>query len=114
MIPKSSNPNMKYITISPVGKMLCNNEISFEDFMLDCLLKYQYPNPLESSYKDWNTKPFINTLRLIKRVNELCIENNMPAKGITKTEFGIFCLSLKSFQHVDFVARKIIEFRKIK
>ncbi len=112
MIPKDDNSRIKYITISSVGKKLCNNEISFEDFMLDCLLKYQYPNPLESSYRDWNTKPFINTLRLIKRVNELCEENNMSAKGITKTEFGIFCLSMKSFQDVDLVAKTIIEFRK--
>lgn len=112
MVPKDDNSRVKYITISSVGKKLCNNEISFEDFMLDCLLKYQYPNPLESSYRDWNTKPFINTLRLIKRVNELCEENNMSAKGITKTEFGIFCLSMKSFQDVDSVAKTIIEFRK--
>ena len=112
IVPKNENSNIKYITISPVGKMLCNNEINFEDFMLDCLLKYQYPNPLESSYKDWDTKPFINTLRLIKRVNELCIKNNIPAKGMTKTEFGIFCLSLKSYQRVDEVAETIIELRK--
>ena len=99
------------ISVSSVGKKLLNNEISFDEFMLDCLLKYQYPNPLESSYKDWDTKPFINVLRLIKRVNELCEEQNIAPKGISKTEFGVFALSLKTYSNVDKVAKDILQFR---
>lgn len=102
----------KIIKISPVGKKLLNNEITFDEFMLDCLLKYQYPNPLESSYKDWNTKPFINVLRLIKRVNELCEEKGITAKGVSKIEFGIFALSLKSYNDVNIVAEEILRFRE--
>ena len=57
------------VYITDVGQKLINEEISFGDFMLDAMLKFQYPNPYESSYRTWNTKPFINALRLIKRVN---------------------------------------------
>lgn len=100
------------ITISDVGRKLANNEIEFDDFMLDSLLKFQYPNPYEGGFKDWNTKPFINTLRLIKRVNSRCNDLGMKEKGISKYEFGIFALSLKSYKDVNSVAEKIIEFRE--
>lgn len=100
------------ITISDVGKKLAENKIEFDDFMMDSLLKFQYPNPYEGGFKDWNTKPFINTLRLIKRVNERCRDLGMKEKGISKYEFGIFALSLKSFENVNEVAEKIIEFRE--
>jgi len=101
------------------GKVFCtdlceklvSNEISIEEFMFDSLIKYQFPNPMEKGYLDWNTKPFINTLRLIKRVNELAVANNEKPKGISTTEFGIFVLSLKSYQDIDKVAKKILEFR---
>ena len=57
----------KKIVISDVGKKLANGDIEFNDFMLDALLKFQYPNPYESGFQNWNTKPFINTLKLIKK-----------------------------------------------
>ena len=100
------------VYVTDVGQKLINGEISFGDFMLDAMLKFQYPNPYESSYRTWNTKPFINALRLIKRVNELCERKNIPAKGITKIEFGIFVLSLKNYQDVDRTAEDIIKFRQ--
>lgn len=99
------------IQVTDVGHRLLNGEIDFGEFMLDSLLKFQYPNPYENGYKDWNTKPFINTLRLIKRVNKLCEEKGLPVRGISKIEFGIFVLSLKSHKDVDLVAERIIDFR---
>ena len=100
------------VNVTNTGKKLINEEISFGDFMLDALLKFQYPNPYESSYQTWNTKPFINALRLIKRVNELCENKNIPAKGITKTEFGIFVLSLKNHKDVEKTAEDVLNFRQ--
>ncbi len=101
----------KKIVISDVGKKLANGDIEFNDFMLDALLKFQYPNPYESGFQNWNTKPFINTLKLIKRVNEICNKKGMKEKGISKNEFGIFALSLKNYYDIDRVANKIIDFR---
>ena len=100
------------VNVTDTGRKLINEEISFGDFMLDALLKFQYPNPYESSYQTWNTKPFINALRLIKQVNELCENKNITAKGITKMEFGIFVLSLKNYDDVDKTAEAILKFRQ--
>lgn len=100
------------VLVTDVGRKLLNEEISFGDFMLDALLKFQYPNPYEKGYKTWNTKPFINALRLIKRVNELCEKNDIPARGITKIEFGIFVLSLRNYKDVDRTAKHVLVFRK--
>ena len=99
------------VHITDAGQKLINEEISFGDFILDAMLKFQYPNPYERGYRTWNTKPFINALRLIKRVNELCETRNIPAKGITKTEFGIFVLSLKNYTDIDRTAKKLLDFR---
>lgn len=102
----------KEILVTDVGYKLARGEIAFADFMLDALLKFQYPNPYEKGFRNWNTKPFINTLRLIKAVNEKCKERGIKEKGISRTEFGIFALSMKSYQEVEEVADEILRFRK--
>ena len=104
--------NPKKVKISDVGNRLIKGEINFEDFMCDTLLKYQYPNPSEKGFNNWNTKPFINTLRLIKKVNELCQKEGLKEKGISFDEFGIFVLSLKKYSDVDETAVSLLEFRK--
>lgn len=103
----------KIITITDVGKKLANDEIDFSEFMFDSLLKFQYPNPYEDGFQDWNTKPFINALRLIKKVNELCKINGKKEKGISNIEFGIFVLSLKSYKDIDNTAQKVLNFREV-
>lgn len=101
----------KYVCISDVGRKLLSGEIRFDEFMLDSLLKYQYPNPSERGYRNWNTKPFINTLRLIKEVNRLCEAANKKQIGISILEFGIFALSLKSYEDVPRIAWDLLDFR---
>ena len=100
------------VHVTDAGQKLINEEISFGDFMLDAMLKFQYPNPYERGYQTWNTKPFVNALRLIKRVNELCEIRNIPQKGITKIEFGIFVLSLKKYADIDRTAETLLDFRQ--
>ncbi len=99
------------VIITDVGNKLLNNEITFDEFMFEALLKLQYPNPIEKEHKNWNSKPFINALRLIKKVNELCRENKTKEKGLTQIEFGIFALSIKKYTDVEDIAKKVIEFR---
>lgn len=99
------------IVITDVGNKLLNNEITFDEFMFEQLLKLQYPNAVETERRTWNSKPFINTLRLIKKVNELCEQIGIKAKGLTKIEFGIFALSLNNYADIDNVAQKVIDFR---
>ncbi len=100
------------ISVTDIGYKLANDEIAFADFMLESLLKFQYPNPDETGFRDWNTKPFINTLRLIKTVNRKCDERDQKAKGISRLEFGIFALSMKSYNLVEKTADEILSFRK--
>lgn len=102
----------KRIAITDIGWKLAKDEIDFNDFMREALLKIQYPNPYEEGFQNWNTKPFINTLRLIKRVNEKCSETGQKEKGISTLEFGIFALSLKSYDRIDLTAEEILNFRK--
>lgn len=99
------------VVVSDVGNKFINNEINTEEFFLDSLLKIQYPNPLDDSYKTWNTKPFITILHLIKRVNEKCESLGLKPKGISKDEFGIFALSLQNYYDVDRYAELVIEYR---
>lgn len=100
------------ISVTDIGYKLANSEIEFADFMLEALLKFQYPNPYEAGFLDWNTKPFINTLRLIKTVNQKCNEKGLKAKGISRIEFGIFALSMKSYNLVEKTADDILNFRE--
>ena len=100
------------IVLTDVGNKLLNEEITYDEFMFEQLLKLQYPNKIEKEHKDWNSKPFINALRLIKKVNNLCKINNMKEKGLTKVEFGIFALSIKNYIDVDEIANKVLAFRK--
>lgn len=100
------------IVLTDVGNKLLNEEITYDEFMFEQLLKLQYPNKIEKEHRDWNSKPFINALRLIKKVNNLCKINNMKEKGLTKVEFGIFALSIKNYIDVDEIANKVLDFRK--
>ena len=99
------------IFITDTGRRFLDGEIDIGEVMLSYLLKFQYPNPLMRGFDDYNTKPFINTLRLIKYVNQKCQERGLKAKGISKLEFGIFALSITNFKDVEFIAEKLLEFR---
>lgn len=99
------------IFITDTGRRFLDGEIDIGEVMLSYLLKFQYPNPLMRGFEDYNTKPFINTLRLIKYVNQKCQERGLKPKGISKLEFGIFALSITNFKDVEFVAEKLLEFR---
>lgn len=99
------------IRVTEIGKKLLEGIIPFDEALLKSLLKYQLPNPVTEGCEEWNSKPFISTLRLIKRVNELCEERHEKVKGISTTEFGIFCLSLTDYTRIDDVAKEILKFR---
>jgi len=99
------------VCISNFGNKFINGEIDLGEVILSSFLKLQYPNPVAQGFGQWNTKPFINAIRLIKKVNVLCAEKGMKEKGVSTDEFGIFVLSLKSHKDVDETAQKLIEYR---
>ena len=100
------------VKITELGQLFLDNRIALEDVVFSNMLKFQYPNPLSSDCRDYNTKPFINTLRLIKKVNELCDERGLKAKGVSKDEFGIFVLSIKSYDEIEEKAESLLTYRK--
>lgn len=99
------------ITITDMGRRFLDGEIEIGDVMLAYLLKFQYPNPLMKGFSDYNTKPFINALRLIKYVNQKCRERGIREKGISKLEFGIFALSITNYEEVENIAEQLLCFR---
>lgn len=99
------------VRITELGRQFLQNEVALEDVVFSNLLKFQYPNPISRDCKSYNTKPFINTMRLIKKVNALCLSRGEKAKGVSKDEFGIFVLSVKSYKEVDEKAEKLLEYR---
>lgn len=99
------------ITITDMGRRFLDGEIEIGDVMLAYLLKFQYPNLLMKGFSDYNTKPFINTLRLIKYVNQKCRERGIKEKGISKLEFGIFALSITNYEEVENIAEQLLCFR---
>ncbi len=94
-----------------MGRRFLDGEIEIGDVMLAYLLKFQYPNPLMKGFSDYNTKPFINALRLIKYVNQKCRERGIKEKGISKLEFGIFALSITNYEEVENIAEQLLCFR---
>lgn len=100
------------VKITELGQLFLDNRIALGDVVFSNMLKFQYPNPLSSDCRDYNTKPFINTLRLIKKVNELCDERGLKAKGVSKDEFGIFVLSIKSYDEIEEKAESLLTYRK--
>jgi len=108
------NNRIKRVKITDFGRLFLDNKIGLNDVVFTSLLKTQFPNPLENGRRDYNIKPFIGTLRLIKRVNELCVIHRINAVGISREEFGIFVLSLKSYLDIEDIAHRIIAFRSAK
>ncbi|MDO5581138.1 MAG: AlwI family type II restriction endonuclease [Planctomycetia bacterium] len=102
------------VMITDLGKKLLSGIIDIDDFWFRSLINWQYPNPLSRDYLQsdgYDTKPFISTLLLINRVNQLCKKRNISAKGISKKEFGIFALSLINYKDINSTAEKLLEFR---
>jgi len=102
------------IRVSDLGRKYINGEVDFGEVVFRTLLKQQYPNPLVQGFGHYNTKPFINTLRIINEVNRKCKILNITQKGISREEFGIFVLSLKDYNEIENVVDRIINFRQHK
>lgn len=103
------------IGITALGKRFAAGEIEMDDFCFRSFLQWQYPNPLSADFSEasgYNAKPFICTLLLIRSVNRLCRERGLKEKGISKTEFGIFALSLTNYRDIEAVAGRVLDFRK--
>ena len=100
------------IKITELGKWILSDEFDINKFFLKSLLKWQYSNPLDRDFKDFNIKPFVGVTELIYKVNKKCEELNLKRKGISFWEFEIFALSLSNYKEVDKKVDELLNFRK--
>jgi hypothetical protein len=102
------------VFISSLGKYLLSDSYDLGELFFKSFLKWQYPNPLDRDFSNseiYNIKPFIVTLHLIKKVNEICQNRNLKQKGISKLEFEIFGQSLIHYKNIEKTASRILDFR---
>lgn len=108
-----ANKSRGVVKITELGNKWLNNKINDQELFFRFLLKWQYPNPLEQGYQDFNVKPFIATLSLIKQVNKKWSNKGESPVGLSKNEFILFVPSLKKYQEIENTANKIIDYRLI-
>ena len=109
------DPDNRLVRITPVGRELINPETDFGEMVLRSLLKWQLPNPLETrsfpARGGYRIKPFVGTLHLIRRVNDLCEEQGLNATGLSFDEFDAFVPTLIDWEKIGEVAEKIVAIR---
>lgn len=99
------------VKITDLGNKWLNGEIDDQELFFKFLLKWQYPNPMEYGYSNFNIKPFIGTLTLIKRVNDKWFSKGNRPVGFSKSEFMFFVPSLKKHTDIESTAEKVVEYR---
>lgn len=101
------------VTITSVGRKYLDGEIEFGDVFFNALIKQQYPCPLSGDNTiGYDIKPFIAVLHIIKGVNERWQRLGNDPVGISREEFGIFCLNLKRYTELELVSDRIVNFRR--
>ena len=111
-IAKGSRDKIK---ITPRGKQLLDPTIKLDEFFLNYFLKWQMPYPETTTYTERNgfyIKPFIGTLHLIKKVNQIWKDLGNDSVGVSKEEFSLFVPTLINYSDINSQAEKLIEFRK--
>lgn len=102
------------VIITDTGRALLDPDANIPNIFLKYLLKWQFPNPFETRFSRRNRFkiiPFVATLHLIKKVNELWSEADHRPVGISKKEFAMFVPTLINYENIGTVARVLIDFR---
>ena len=103
------------VELTSIGQELINGTVSLQDVLLNYFLKWEVPTPghrLYSEQNGFNIRPFIGTLALIIRVNQLWSENGFEPIGLSREEFEIYAPTLISHEFIDLFAKRIVETRK--
>jgi hypothetical protein len=104
------------IKITDLGKRLIANDKDAGDVFLKSFIKWQIPNPANDDFAnngDYNVVPFVATLKLISKVNEIEVNRGNDSAGLSKREFSFFAPSLVKYTDIDNYAHKIIELRDL-
>lgn len=102
------------IKITPLGQQLLGETFDLQDIFLRCLWKWQIPNPDNHRHfrkYNYNIKPFIGTMHLINRVNELEEESGRTPTGLSREEFCLFVPTLTHYENINRQANRIVDLR---
>lgn len=103
------------VHITSLGEYLLSDSYDLGELFFKSFLKWQYPNPVDIEFSDrftYNLKPFILTLHLVKKVNEICIDKELNVKGVSKQEFEIFVQTMTHYDELEDRANLVVEFRQ--
>ena len=103
------------IVITDLGRLFLDEKFDIGEIFFKSFLKWQIPNPDSNdySYKEgYDIKPFIGVLHLIRSVNEKYSAIGKSEKGISRSEFSLFCPTLINYKDINSYAERIISLRK--
>lgn len=103
------------VVLTELGESLLRNEMELQDVVSNWLFKWQLPEPGHEDYTQANgywIKPFVGTLALISRVNEIWKEDGHEAVGLKWEEFCTFAPTLIHVEHIERWAKEIIAIRR--
>ena len=100
------------VVITPLGKKWLSGEIDDQELFTRFLLRWQYPNSIESGYSSFDIKPFPAVLHLIDQVNKKWKDLGSEPVGLSKEEYRLFALSLQTQNSIHSAAEQIIQLRK--
>jgi len=99
------------ISITALGKELLDGKEHVTDIYSKAMLGLEANSP--ARLKVFNkSRPFLNTIFVIKTVNEKCVKLGKKPNGIFKHEFGIFVLSMKDCDYKR-AADRIMNYRSV-
>ena len=102
------------VELTPLGKALVNEELTLQDVLLNYCLKWVVPTPghrVFSEQNGFNIRPFVGSLALINRVNELWVLAGNQPVGLSREEFENYGPTLIDFNFIDDFAKKIVDSR---
>jgi hypothetical protein len=102
------------VELTPLGLALVEGGLTLQDVLLNYCLKWVVPTPghrVFSEQNGFNIRPFVGSLALISRVNELWRKAGNQPVGVSREEFEIFGPTLIDYNLIDSFAQKVIDLR---
>ncbi|MBT9832397.1 AlwI family type II restriction endonuclease [Clostridium baratii] len=99
------------INITQIGSNILERNGDFSENLTEALRSWRYINPvsqLNSSIRTTNFNPFIATINVIERVNQIIGEHS----GISYQEYILFVKILDCYDLVDYYANLIVDSRR--
>lgn len=106
----------RIIKITNLGRKLIASNKDAGDVFLKSFIKWQIPNQANDDFADngdYDVVPFVATLRLMSKVNEIEANRGNNSVGLSKREFSFFVPSLVKYTDIDDYANKIIKLRDL-